>query len=379
VLLLDTSHASVATTAASVAEPSALDQVSWTKIGVTVTANNDGVRDLLTANATTANTAQAPANASTTQPIILTVDVKRVASDVLFVQTSSSAAGRTWFNILTGTVGTTGANHSAVSITSLGAGEWRITLTASTHTTYALCHADADNTLTCTAGHSFLASNASVTQVRATAFDNLVSGVSWSEVVANLQPLYVANAFGTKPGLRFHGAQSITSTEAAVVAALAGSSPAFTFICVHALASADVTGTMLGGGNSGVSTNRSIILGQSAIGSGFYLYSRIDDSGNSNSWDVLASPNTAAHMLAVRTSDGQQVYFSLDGGAEASETSALVGATTIDRVAIGQRPDMTPDSGFTGTVGMIALYAGNLDAAALGRILAYCQTEWGTP
>jgi hypothetical protein len=377
VLWMAADDAGVATTSASVVDKDDFTTGNWTKTGVNVTPDSSGVYDLLTASATTATTQQVPSNHSTgTMTVTVTADVIRVADDWVCIELFPT--GRAWFNINTGAVGT--LSNVSATIAPLGGGAFRLSVTSVFGVNYVMLRsAGADNTLTCTIGHSFLASNVTIDQTRVSAFLNMVSAVSWEQASANLQPRYNPIGLNGRPTIEFGGQQSIISSEAAVVAALAGDDPPFTWICVHKLASADLTGCILGGGNSGVATNRTVILGQSGTGAGFYLYQRLDDAGVSNSWDVLASPDTSAHMVMARSSNGQQVFFALDGGAEVGETSALVGAVTINRVAIGQRPDSTPDTSFSGSISSVALFNVNLDAAALARILAYCQTKWGTP
>lgn len=377
----------VATTSAFLTSPTDLSNAAWTKTG-TAPPTLDGASGLylLTSTATTANTTQNTSNLSTSQPCTYVCRLKRVASDWVCLQTNSSASGRTWVNLNTGAFGTIGVLHGTPSIVSLGSGVWQVTITSLSGPHFAFAHADADNSTLNTIGHSFLAAmhpTQSVDQVRCSGFVNLASGVTWTEAIANQQPLFIPNQYSGKPALRFAGNQRIGSTtDTGIFSAMAGASPAFTFVSMHNTTQLDAYQILLGIGDSTTGpTTGKVLFYYDAAGTDKYSYWRGNDAGTIVVWDALTAGGTTPHHLMVRSADGSTVLESLDGAAEVLELAAPPTAPlTLNQVIVGARPKLAPpDFFFVGNMGWTALYSQNLDAAALARLKNFSTTQWGTP
>jgi hypothetical protein len=376
VLWMAADDAGVATTSASVVDKDDFTTGNWTKTGVNVTPNSSGVYDLLTASATTATTQQVPSNHSTgTMTVTATVDVIRVADDWVCVELF--ATGRAWFNIATGSVGTV-ANVSA-TITPLGGGAFRLSVTSVFGANYVMLRsASADNTLTCTIGHSFLASNATIDQTRVSAFLNMVSAVSWAQASANLQPRYNPIGFSGRPGFEFRGQQDIISPEAAVVAALTDAH-AFTLFLVVNATTPDAIAAHFAAGNSGFANSRTRWFGTTTDGAGRWATSFSNDASvvvsNADTADLSAGPH-----VVCWSSPGTTVGLRQDGSDRTLTAAAAdPGTLTPNRVSVGSRPDSGPDLRGSFNLASAGLWGVELDSAAKGRVEAYLKAKWGTP
>lgn len=378
VLWVSADDAGVSTTSASVADASDFTTANWTKTGVTVTANASGAYDRLTASATTATTQQVPTNFSTgSMTLTFTADVIREADDWICLEMFASAGGRVWFNINTGAVGTTGVNLTAASITSIGGGAFRISATSGVGGNYVMLrNAGGDNTLTCSIGHTFLASNVAVDQTRATAFLNMVSGASWAQASANLQPRFNPTGFNGAPCFEVGGQQEILSTEAAVVAALVNNVDHTLFYVVSTISGG--SGTVFSAANSGVNTSRVKRWGRGATD--VWQYATVDDASAVTTSTSTSGAYAAGSHLVVFSSSGGTVSHRMDLVAQTLDVTTNSPATlTCNRAGLFSKVDSVQDSRCSGRVAALGLWNVALSAAAISRVENYLRSKWGTP
>lgn len=384
----DFARSVVGTTDASISDGSAFDQASWTKTQVTITANADGVADRVTvdAAATTPTVSQSVTNpgvnATQNPPMVFVVDVQSADVTWILIETrAATAANRTWFRIDgTPSVGTNGANHSGATNTD-ASGYRRLTLTMNANAgtaIFAIRPVNADNSLTTSGdGTSFLAKTASVTQRRVSSITNRKTGdASMAMGTGGIQLGYDATGFNGGPCCTCWGAQYLLSTEAAVVAAVAGTDVALTVFAVVQCVSMDSLQTFFGAGNSGTATNSTRMFGTVTTNTGRVRASHLDDAaGNAGVEAVNATTNpTDPHIFEFYTT-GTAMSIQADGAAaDPSAGAADVGATTPNRVSIASRPDSTPDSmggsspSFGTKIALISLFAANKDASSRSRI-----------
>lgn len=362
----------VATTSASIVDPSDLSTANWTRTGMSA------VGGTVTSTAVTATVQQVPANFSTGamqwSATFRVTYVSNGLSDWIAFEFFAAASGRAWVNLSTGATGTVGGLVS-VSVTALGGGTYDITFTTvSAGGNYVMLRgASADNTLTCAVGWSATVVNVSIAQTRCTAFLNMVSAVSWAEASANLQPRYSPAGLNGRPAIDWGGQQGITSTEAAVVAALVNGAD-HTFFSVVANVTA---GTLLGAAAAAVNTNRTKIFTTSGTS---WRYQTVDDAGAAITNTSTSGAYAAGSHLVVWKSTAGALVHRQDIAAQTLDSAANAPVTlTPTRVALGQRPDLTPDTRLVGQQSAVGLWNTSLDAAATSRVEAYLRLKWGTP
>lgn len=376
VLWLDAMDPSTAQTSASVLDPDDLSSANWTKTGVSVTPDSSGTLDLLTATATTATTQQVPSNFSTGSLLWrVTGTLQRVADDWVCVELFASAGGRVWFNLNTGAVGTTGAFLTNATLTSLGGGRWSFGVSATAGGNYIMLrNAGADNTLTCTIGHSFLAGNIAIQQTRVSAMTNLVSSVAWPQATANSQPGYLIAGLNGRPCMDFRTQSNILSTEAAVVAALTNNGPYSLYFAGAQRATG--AAAFFGGGAAGVANSRTRYWG--VDGANHQRTFSQNDAAATVTTDDASTVDTSAHVHSF-VSPGTTVDSWLDGAARIVAAAHDPGTLTPTRAAVGMRPDSSPDTGWDGTWGSVGFFAAAHTVAQRQRIEAYLKSRWGTP
>lgn len=374
---------------ASVANGSAFDQASWTKTQVTVTANADGTADRITVDvaATTPtvsqNVANAGINSTLNPPMIFTVDVQSADVVWILIETRATIANnRTWFRIDgTPSVGTNGANHTGAANTDVD-GYRRLTLTMNANAStaiFAIRPVDADNSVTTSGdGTSFLAKNASVVQRRVSGITNRLTGsADMAMATAGLQLGYDATGYNGGPCCVGYGSQYLLSTEAAIIAALSGTDKPHTlFAAAQCPTSPDALQSFFGAGNSGTATNSTRMWGTITTGNGRLRASHLDDAAGNAGVEAAANlASTTNPFLAEYYTTGTAMSIQENGAAaDPNAGAADVGATTHDRVAIGARPDATPDSMLSASpavnsrVALIGLWAPAKDASSRSRI-----------
>lgn len=206
---------------------------------------------------------------------------------------------------------------------------------------------------------------------------NKVSTTVWSE--ASNRPAFNATRINGLPGLDFDAANSekIISTEAAVFGALQDS-PAYTMAYVGQFDVADSSHTLFGAGNSGFSANRTKRWGTNTGGTGQWAASTTDNAGAGvNGLSAASTSNTNAHIFLWHAS-GSAITLQVDNGtADPSGATHSVGTLTLNRCALGCRPDSAPDSFGDGGLGELLLYSVELDSSARGRIYTYLSDRWG--
>jgi hypothetical protein len=350
VLWMAADDAGVATTSASITDPTDLSTANWTRTGMGASGGT------LTASATTATVQQVPSNFSTgAMQWTVTWRVQHVGnglSDWAAFELFASASGRAWVNLSTGATGTVGSLLSVV-VTPLGGNVYDIAVTStSAGGNYVMIRgASADNTLTCSVGWSTTVANVTIAQTRCSAFLNMVSAVSWAQGSANLQPRYNPTGLNGRPTLEFGGQQDILSTEAAVLAALSNN--------------ADHTLVMV---VSNVSGNTTSIFSAANSGS---------NTANMKGWG--RGGTDGSHQLTWTSTSGT-VALRQDQAARSLDVAAnSPTALTPNRVSIGSRPRTTIDQRVTGMVSSIGLWNRALNAIEYGRVEGYLKAKWGTP
>jgi len=339
------------------------------------------VFDLLTSTAATATVNQVPANYSTAVPAIYSIEVQRVASDWIYIQTNGATANRSWFNLLTVSPGTIGTAHTNVSIVDIGGGILRITLTAGgTVHSLTIAHADGNGILTNTIGHSFLAANATVAQTRCTGFTNLMSSVVWAQATATVQPTFSSTGFNGRPALLFYGGQNIPSTEAAVVAAFAANADATVFYLSNGGSSVDQYGTVLSCANGVAASVSFRSYGYNNTGAGVYKGYIVDDAGAVTSNIESATADAGNHVFEWVGGSGPLTQSLVVDGTANTTAPVTLTPITMTRTAIGGRGNTSNANGALANGGAIRgvwAFAGILSAAARARVRAYAVTYGG--
>jgi hypothetical protein len=375
VLWMAADDAGVATTSASITDPTDLSTANWTRTGMGASGGT------LTASATTATVQQVPSNFSTgAMQWTVTWRVQHVGnglSDWAAFELFASASGRAWVNLSTGATGTVGSLLSVV-VTPLGGNVYDIAVTStSAGGNYVMIRgASADNTLTCSVGWSTTVANVTIAQTRCSAFLNMVSAVSWAQGSANLQPRYNPTGLNGRPTLEFGGQQDILSTEAAVLAALSNNAD-HTLVMVVSNVSGNTT-SIFSAANSG--SNTANMKGWGRGGTDVWRYYTLDNGGAGvTSTDTTGTYAAGSHQLTWTSTSGT-VALRQDQAARSLDVAAnSPTALTPNRVSIGSRPRTTIDQRVTGMVSSIGLWNRALNAIEYGRVEGYLKAKWGTP
>lgn len=365
----------VATTSASVTDPTDLSTANWTRTGMSA------VGGTLTASATTATVQQVPANFSTGamqwSATFRVTYVSNGLSDWVALEVFNSALGRAFVNLSTGATGTVGGLVS-VQVTPLGGGTYDITLTTlSAGGNYVMIRgASADGSTTCAIGWSATVVNVSIAQTRCSGFLNMVSAASWAEASANLQPRYNPVGLNGRPTLEFGGQQNIISTEAAVLAALSNNADHTLFLVVTNISGN--TTSIFSAANSG--SNLANMKGWGRGGTDVWRYYTIDNTPTTTtSTDTTGTYSAGSHQLTWTSTSGT-VALRQDQTARALDITTNNPTTlTPNRVAVAARPRTTIDQRVTGSISALGLWNVALGAAAYGRVEGYLKAKWLTP
>ncbi len=380
----------------SVANGSDFSNATWTKAGVTVIANDttdpDGTTtaDRITATSTgiTSRILQNIVNGSIGNCIRgFILYAKRNDVDWLFIESrnSGTAVDRTWFNINTGVVGTTGTNHSGAAIVAVGGGWWRITLTvtASGNANFAIYLSSGDTIATGPTGAQYLwLWGAAVDETRIAGMINRASGVTWSQPAANNQP--GITTMNGRTAIRAFSTSWILSTEAAVVAAFSGEDKPHTLILANKLQVVSSLAMFFSAGNSAQATDYEHYFGQTSTGGG-RLSTVIADNATTSTGAAgnnLVLPDIVnPHVLEWYTNiAGQTIFFQIDGGAPSPNGANFnVGVVTTDRVVYLARARSVVSSPASGLVGRFSFLSRALSAAERSYVRVGLGNQWAIP
>lgn len=360
---------------ASITDGSALN-TGWTHTNVTPTLNQDGVGGtLFTVSSTTTpratqNIATCATHTTAQAPCTITVKYKAGTAPFLLVESVAAAANRTWVNLSTHAIGTSGANHSGVSISapdSLGYRTVSVTMVANalgTAPTARFTLVNADNVTTgASVGQTIWLKEATVDQPRASALVEHVSGLSLPQATVNLQLGYEATGLNGHPCIRGYGSQYNLLPVPALIAAASGDDKPLTVVAVL-----DKT------------TAEDVVIGLAAAAG----------SGNTNYWDLIrldsfrlskgdGSANTALatgtamangpHVVAI-TYSGTTASAKTDGVTTINNAALNVGSTTLDSAGLFCRPRSSPVEIGAGRLGAVAVYSRVLTDAELAHVQA---------
>jgi hypothetical protein len=358
---------------ASIGDGANLHSSSWTHTNVTPSYNQDGLggTQFTVSSTTTPRATQNIANSGThttaQPPCTITVKYKAGTAPFLLVESVAAAANRTWVNLSTHAIGTSGANHSAVSVSaadSLGYRTVSVTMNANalgTTPTARFTLVSADNVTTgASVGQTIWLKDATVDQPRANLV-NLVSGAAWTQSTAFLQLGYEVTGINGQACVRGYGSQYVLSTEAAVIAAASGDDKALTLVAVLDKVAAD--DVLIGLANAASTGNTN-----------YWDLVRLDSfrasKGDSGANTALATGTAMANGPHVVTLSfaGTTVTATTDGVTTMNAAAFNVGSTTLDTIALFCRPRSTPAEIGSGRLGACALYNRVLTADELAYV-----------
>jgi uncharacterized repeat protein (TIGR02059 family) len=207
-----------------------------------------------------------------------------------------------------------------------------------------------------------------------TSITNKASGAVWN---TGTLPAVSATAIGgALPGMDFNGTtQSVSSTEAAVVAAMADALALTAFIVLQP-DNADRTERFFCAASATQALNRTKHFGKSSTGAGSYVTGAVSNTGVVASAVSVGVPLTTPQVFETFASVTQD-SMRLNGAAADPNLAAFApGVTTPDRIAIGCRPASTLADFFDGKIGEILLYTVNLAAAIRSRLRVYLGPKW---
>jgi hypothetical protein len=198
-----------------------------------------------------------------------------------------------------------------------------------------------------------------------TSLKNQVSGVAMSTVTGT--PAKATDACTGLQYFFFDGASYLVGTEAAVLAAIAGTNKPFTFWIVQqreAIPNANIA--MFSAGDSAIGGNAWSVL-ESA---GRYYFEKLGNPTGARDWDSrTVREGLVLHQF--RSADGLTVFHSIDGDAETSETLTSPGALSPNRFAVGVEPRSTFQFPYGGRIHQIIF----CDASKSGAVATAVNTR----
>jgi hypothetical protein len=238
--------ASVFLANASIANGSDLATPGWTHTDVTASLNQDGLGgtrftvSTATAPQASQNITNCGVNATANPPCAIAVKYKSGTIPFLLVETrSGTAANRTWINLGTHAVGTSGASHSVSAPSAPDGDGYRtvvVTMNANGGTPkvqFSFVNAD-NSTTAASVGQTIWLKTATVSQTRVRGLRNRITGQWWLQLTNNNQPGYEAIGVNGLPAMRSYIAGSaahyLQSTEASVLAAFTGDDKPWTIV-----------------------------------------------------------------------------------------------------------------------------------------------------
>lgn len=133
----------------------------WTK-----TACDATVPNVLTATGASSSISQTSGLGVSTSDAELLLDLSHLTVAWCCIDTTNSAAGRTWIDLVNWVTGTVGTSHHDIVITDLGGGVRRVTMTVSGTSRVQVRLTDGDGSLVTTAGLALGLANVTLTQLR---------------------------------------------------------------------------------------------------------------------------------------------------------------------------------------------------------------------
>lgn len=380
----------VTTSVASLTSGADLTNAAWTKTNCTATATGNGTQASIAATgATTPLVAQAVTNAqfnaSLMVPATFTGWCKYVDTQyIVFQARASTTVNRVWIDVQNGAIGTvdSGATASIQAETRNGqAGyRWTVIVTGCGAALTSRFQASSTDGGVITApgvGKAVIVDDFTVSQIRASAWTDRVSGYTLDQVTVANQPEYGTDANG--PFLRCYGNHYMISTGANVVAAFAGTSHEYSLHVAAAFGSVPVLQAAFSACTAAQVTNGARFWGQSTTGSGRWRAAAASDSGTLSNVDSAATAVTGAHIQEWYTSSaGGQVNMQLDGAAaDPSAAAQAPGAISCDRVGIGGRVGSSPNTLLVGKIYAVVVTSGAPDTAQNGVISQALGTQFG--
>jgi hypothetical protein len=318
---------------ATITDGANLHSATWTHTNVTPVYNQDGLggTQFTVSSTTTPRATQSIANSGVSltaqPPCTITVKYKAGTAPFLLIESVASAANRTWVNLSTHAVGTSGANHSGGSVSapdSLGYRTVSMTMNANalgTTPNVRLQLVSADNVTTgASVGQTIWLKEATVDQPRIAAYNNLATGVasSFAQGTVNNQPGYEAAGINGQAAIRSYVAASATqylaSTEAAVMSLFSGDdTPWYMAAVVLPRQTIASESSSVFSAYSGASDNLSALL-QDNGGIGPWAVYRRSGAGSIEAEVSTTHGGTGTPQVIEAWFTGSQVFISKDGG-----------------------------------------------------------------
>jgi hypothetical protein len=314
----------------------------WTHLNVTPTLNQDGLGGtLFTVSSTTTpratqNIATCATNSTANPPYTITVKYKSGTAPFLMVETGNVTLNRTWVNLATHAIGTSGSSHSGASVGAVDQLGYRtISVTCLVNgagtATCRFSLVSADNVTTgASVGQTIWLKEATVSQPRVRSLHNLATGLaaSFDQATVNNQPGYEVAGIGGQAAIRSYGqTQFLLSAEAAVAAMFSGTDKAWTLIWVGQQKVTTGTQGLWGARQNASSTP----IVQFSTSSGQYTLDKRDDASTLVP-RTGGTPNTSVHVFEIEHT-GQATTIYRDG-VQLHTGAQDVGATTLDRMII---------------------------------------------
>lgn len=209
-----------------------------------------------------------------------------------------------------------------------------------------------------------------------TSITNKVSGTAWTE--GTNPPAYEATGFNGSPCMKGDASNDqIISTEAAVVAAVTGTDPAYSALFVVDPVST-TTAAWLGFGAAGTATNSTHMFYQLA-GTGIVQprIFRVSDAGaNAHPTTFNISEPYSPMVVAWRAASGVASYYR-NGTRLVTDTSCSTGATTPTRAALLCRPDSSPDFYAPSRLAVALLFSGDIGHGDAIRVSSRYMSRHG--
>lgn len=212
-----------------------------------------------------------------------------------------------------------------------------------------------------------------------TSITNQVSSAAWNTAsVANF-PEYVASGINGHPAMIGNVASNcgIRSTEAAVVNPFTGDDSAVTVIAVIAPTQVATTNTsVFGAGNSAVNTADFWRFGTGISGGGRWTIVKSDPGATAVTvFGASAVPTLVPHIVTWVV-PGTTVRFYEDQRPSGSSVALDVGAMTCNRVALLNKPDVSPDNPYDGYLGALAVFSAALTSAQRRGVEQFFFDAW---
>jgi hypothetical protein len=194
---------------------------------------------------------------------------------------------------------------------------------------------------------------------------------------ATNQAAYEATGLNGLPCMKFDGAgDHMLSTEAAPMSVLGNVAAELTFIYVADIVTPNRSSAVFGAGNSGVSNSRFFSIGTSTVNGGQHIYNTEGDASGINraarTVTAVAGPQVVAWV-----SIGANVSCYVNGKQLGMTSFTLFSeAVTVNRFALGCRPDSAPDTFYDGRLGCLLLFGRALPKADMLGLSTAMMARW---